>query len=225
MSEHGDTASLLRQTPGALRFRRSDDRGMKNRADQSRRKKFAKGLIGKYMPTREGMANNKYLQPIAHRFLTPELWRFTRRSVPRGVALGLFSAFVIPLGQVFLAAFLALPARANVPVAALTTFITNPFTLAFWLLVANQVGQFILRIDSAATRVAAEHIEKGMWSGVLDAFEVAGVTVVGFFVLAVVTSATGYLAASGVWRIIVARKRAKRLRRMEARLDRRLHAK
>jgi uncharacterized protein (DUF2062 family) len=71
------------------------------------------------MPTREEMARNKYLAPIAHRFLSPELWRFTRRSVPRGVALGLFTAFIIPVGQIFLAAFLALPLRANVPLSAL----------------------------------------------------------------------------------------------------------
>jgi len=176
------------------------------------------------MPTRDGMARIKYLQPIAHRFLTPELWRFTRRSVPRGVALGLFSAFVIPLGQVFLAAFLALPARANVPLAAVVTFITNPFTIAFWLLVANRVGQFILRIDAAATQAATKQIEGSMWAGVLEAFEIAGVTVVGFFVLAIVTSAIGYLLASGIWRILVTRKRAKRLKRMEARLDQRLEA-
>ncbi|MBA4009974.1 MAG: DUF2062 domain-containing protein, partial [Erythrobacter sp.] len=90
-------------------------------------------VIRRNTPTREEMAQNKYLAPIAHRFLSPELWRFTRRSVPRGVALGLFAAFIIPIGQIFLAAFLALPSRANVPLAALVTFVTNPFTLPFWL--------------------------------------------------------------------------------------------
>ena len=65
------------------------------------------------MPTREQMAQNKYLRPIAHRFLTPELWRFTRRSVPRGVALGVFAGFIIPVGQIFLAAFMALPMDAR----------------------------------------------------------------------------------------------------------------
>ena len=59
------------------------------------------------MPTREEMAGNRWLAPIAHRFLSPELWRFTRRSVPRGIALGMFAAFIVPVGQIFLAAFLA----------------------------------------------------------------------------------------------------------------------
>jgi len=40
-------------------------------------------------PTRESLENSRLLRPVAHRVLAPELWRFTRRSVPRGVALGL----------------------------------------------------------------------------------------------------------------------------------------
>ncbi len=196
----------------------------KKRASKPRRKTWAADFIRKYMPTREEMAANKYLAPIGHRFLNPELWRFTRRSVPRGVALGLFSAFIIPLGQIFLAAFLALPARANVPLAALVTFVTNPFTIAFWAVVANRVGTFMLQIDRATTGMASEQLESGQWQWVIDAFQVAGVTVVGFFVLAVVSSAAGYLLSSAIWRVIIARRRAKRLKRMEARLDQRLNA-
>ena len=101
------------------------------------------------MPTREEMAENRFLKPIAHRFLSPELWRFTRRSVPRGVALGLFAAFIVPIGQIFLAAFMALPARANVPLAALVTFVTNPFTLPFWLFFANRTGHVVLNLGAA----------------------------------------------------------------------------
>ncbi len=187
-------------------------------------KTWAADMFRKYMPKREEMARNKYLRPIAHRFLTPELWRFTRRSVPRGVALGLFSAFIIPVGQIFLAAFLALPSRANVPLAALVTFVTNPFTIPFWAVLANRVGAFMLRIDKATTGVASEQLESGDWQWVIDAFQVAGVTVVGFLVLAIVSSAAGYLLSSAIWRILVSRRRAKRLKRMEARLDQRLNA-
>ena len=176
------------------------------------------------MPSREEMARNKYLAPIAHRFLAPELWRFTRRSVPRGVALGLFSAFIIPVGQIFLAAFLALPARANVPLAAMVTFVTNPFTIAFWAVVANQVGNFILRIDAATMEVSSAKMGTSWWTSIVDFFQMAGVTVVGFFVLAVISSAVGYLVSGSIWRLIVARKRAKRLKGMEERLDRRLGA-
>lgn len=177
-------------------------------------------FLRKHMPTREEMAKNRFLKPIAHRFLSPELWRFTRRSVPRGVALGLFAAFIVPLGQIFLAAFMALPARANVPLAALVTFITNPFTIPFWLITANQTGRFVLNIDAAVGGGARELAED---SGALARWlELGGVTAFGFLVLAVVTAAIGYLLSGLIWRFVVARKRARRLLHMEARLDERL---
>jgi uncharacterized protein (DUF2062 family) len=187
-----------------------------------RSKTWAMDLIRKHTPTREEMAANKYLAPIAHRFLSPELWRFTRRSVPRGVALGLFAAFIVPIGQIFLAAFLALPARANVPLSALATFITNPFTLPFWLVVANKVGNFTLNIDVAGQAIASAKANTGAWAMVVDFFQMAGATAFGFLVLAVVTPSVGYLVSGWVWRVVVSRKRARRLKVMEARLDQRL---
>ena len=187
-------------------------------------KTFLADFLRKHMPTREEMAENKYLAPIAHRFLSPELWRFTRRSVPRGVALGLFTAFIIPVGQIFLAAFLALPVRANVPLSALATFITNPFTVPFWLIMANQVGAFVLKVDAATVQVASERFADGTWTWAVDAVEVAGVTAFGFIVLAVVSAVVGYLLSSLIWRLVVTRRRAQRLRQMEARLDERLRA-
>lgn len=178
-------------------------------------KTFGADTFRRLMPSRDQLANNKYLAPIAHRFLSPELWRFTRRSVPRGVALGLFSAFIIPVGQIFLSAFLALPLRANVPVSALVTFITNPFTFPFWIVVANRVGALFIDFDA----VEADELSGGAWSWLVGFFEMAGTTVLGFLVLAVLSSTVGFIIATGVWRIIVARKRAKRLAQMHGRVD------
>lgn len=179
-----------------------------------RSKTFLADWFRKHTPTREQMARNKYLQPIAHRFLSPELWRFTRRSVPRGVALGLFAAFIVPLGQIFLAAFLALPARANVPLAAATTFITNPFTFPFWVLVANKTGATVLNFHAAVgADTAAELVhDRGALAGF---FELAGLTAFGFVVLAVVGAASGYLITSFIWRNLVIRRRKQRLDAME----------
>ena len=187
-----------------------------------RRNTWAADTIRKYMPTREEMAGNRFLRPFAHRFLSPELWRFTRRSVPRGIALGLFAAFIIPVGQIFLAAFLALPARANMPLAALVTFVTNPLTFPAWIYAANQLGKVMLNIDAAIGGIAAEEMSSGRWSWLFDFFQEAGVTVFGFMVLAVVSSALGYVVSGAIWRYLVARRRAKRLREMEQRLDQRL---
>jgi len=187
-------------------------------------KTFIADVLRKYTPTREEMAENKFLKPIAHRFLSPELWRFTRRSVPRGVALGLFAGFIIPLGQVFVAAFLALPARANVPLAALVTFITNPFTLPFWLVVANRVGGFVLKIDAATVGAANAELSSGRWEQFGWFLETAGVTAFGFFVLSIVSAAVGYVLSGLIWRFMVGRRRSRRLKLLTARLEQRLKA-
>lgn len=174
------------------------------------------------MPRREQMAENRWLAPIAHRFLSPELWRFTRRSVPRGVALGLFCAFIVPVGQIFLAAFLALPARANVPLAALSTFVTNPLTLPFWLAVANQVGEGILQVNPQMLGGDAGQAPESVITWMSWLFETAGVIAFGFVVLAIMTSVIGFLMSSFFWRKIVLRRRRQQLRRLELALDRRL---
>lgn len=197
---------------------------------KKRSKTWLADKIRQYMPAREELARNRFLAPIAHRFLTPELWRFTRRSVPRGVALGIFAGFIIPVGQIFLAAFMALPARANVPLSVLVTFITNPFTFPFWAVVANRLGAFLLKIDTVTTGGAAQsEMESGRWLWLVEIFENAGVTVLvtvfGFVVLAIVGAGLGYILSSVVWRFMVARRRQRRLRGMEERLDQRLKAK
>ncbi len=84
----------------------------------------------RFVPTREQIEKNRWVRPFAHNVLRPELWRFTRRSVPRGVALGLFIGTIIPIAHFLVAAALAMFVRANVPVALAATFIGNPLTVA-----------------------------------------------------------------------------------------------
>src|SRR3569833_3049196 len=82
-----------------------------------------------HIPTRESIEANRWLRPVAHRILMPALWRFTRRSVPRGVALGLFCGVECPFAHMGIAAVLALPFRANVPTAVGATLSNNPVTI------------------------------------------------------------------------------------------------
>ena len=100
-----------------------------------------------YMPTREQMARSRW---VPKSVLRSELWRFTRRSVPRAVALGLLVGILLPFAQIVFAAILSLPTRANVPIAAVTTFITNPFTTPLIWAASYQVGSALLHIDSQA---------------------------------------------------------------------------
>ncbi|MFN5903181.1 MAG: DUF2062 domain-containing protein, partial [Novosphingobium sp.] len=95
------------------------------------------------MPRREELEHNRWVRPFARR---PELWRFTRRSVPRGVAVGLLVGIfaLIPGIQIVGAALLCVPCRGNIPLAALMTFLSNPATtpliLAGSIWLGNKLG-------------------------------------------------------------------------------------
>lgn len=159
------------------------------------------------MPTRESLEGNRYLKPVAHRVLAPELWRFTRRSVPRGVALGMVTGILFPVAQIVLSAVLALPFRANIPTAAATTFITNPLTTPPLWVAAYWIGKTVLRLDQAvpgdpiAQTVAANtDWIHWLWAGALPA------TIVGLFVITVALSVAGYALTALGWRLWIGHK-------------------
>jgi len=186
-----------------------------------RSKTFLSDWLRKNVPTREQMASNKYIKPFAHRVLRSELWRFTRRSVPRGVALGLLVGIIVPFAQILFAALLSTTVRANVPVAAATTFVTNPFTTPALWVGAYWVGSFMLRVD-AATIVAP--VNKAIEQTELQQFLewLTGATMVtafGLIVIAVVSASMGYVLSVWVWRWWTARKWAKRKARRAARVS------
>jgi len=170
------------------------------------------------MPTRDEMARSRWVKPFAGRVLRSELWRFTRRSVPRGVALGMLVGIIVPFGQLLFASLLCLPVRANVPVAALTTFVTNPVTTPLIWVFAYKVGSWLLQVD-AMTVVAPVNsaIQHSQFDDMLQWLTGATlVTAFGLVVVAVIAAAISYLATSFAWRGWIARKRRARIVRMRA---------
>lgn len=165
-------------------------------------------------PSRESLAENRFIRPVAHRVLAPELWRFTRRSVPRGVALGLMVGIflLIPGLQIAGAALLALPFRANVPVAAAMTFLSNPATTPFLVGISYYVGNSLLGRTADMSPIMAmieHHASLREWTTWLLS-DAAPVLLLGLFVVSVVASVIGYLVAGLFWRIRIGRKWASR---------------
>lgn len=159
------------------------------------------------LPTRESMESSRLLRPVAHRVLAPELWRFTRRSVPRGVALGMFTGILVPMGQVPASALLALPFRANVPAAALTTFFTNPLTTPLLLVLYYKVGSWLLHLGRAVPGRPLDDAV-GAATGWLDwlLHDVGPATAVGMIACAVAGAALGYALSVLGWRLWIAHK-------------------
>jgi uncharacterized protein (DUF2062 family) len=85
--------------------------------------------LTRHIPTRDTVHQHRLLRPFAPQLRHNSLWRMTRRSVPRAVALGLFVAVIIPVMHTAIAAILAIPTRANVAIAAAFTLVVNPVTI------------------------------------------------------------------------------------------------
>lgn len=167
-----------------------------------------RGWVQRNLPTRETFESNRWLKPLASRILHSSLWRMTRRSVPRGVALGMFTGILIPMGQIPASAVLALPLRANVPAAALTTFFTNPFTTPFLLILYYQIGSWTLHLGGPTAVVAKTAVDTG-WLHWLAA-DVGLPTAVGMAICAVLGGVLGYVVTALCWRLWIARKWRKR---------------
>jgi len=166
------------------------------------------------MPKREELEHNRWIGPFARR---PELWRFTRRSVPRGVAVGLLVGIfaLIPGIQIIGAALMCVPSRGNIPLAALMTFLSNPATtpliIAASIYLGNQLGFHAdVSTFNALLERGAGLREWAYWL-LSDA---APAMLLGLFVISVITAAIGYLVSSFGWNWWVRHKRKVALERI-----------
>ena len=166
------------------------------------------------MPQREALAQSRWLRPIAEHVMAPELWRVRAEAVARGVAVGTFWAFVIPFAQILFATVHCVWWRANIPVAAAITFITNPLTVGGWLWLAYHVGS--LFVSAPPPRLPSEGVD------ILGAIQSLGLpTIVGMGLFAVVGAAVGYVVVKLVFRIRLGQRLQQRAQRLKDRALRR----
>lgn len=163
------------------------------------------GWLIKALPGRETLATHPWLKPVAHRVLDPQLWRLQHEAVARGVAIGIFWAFAIPVAQFIMSTLHSVWWRANIPVAAAMTLVTNPFTIGFWLWLAYRTGSLVL---DAAPPVAL-HSEAGVLA-MVGSF--GAPALLGMAIFAVGGALAGYLGVKLAWRLQVNVKRRQRLK-------------
>lgn len=167
-------------------------------------------FVRRHAPSREELAENRFIKPFAHRVLRRDLWRFNRRSVPRGAALGMVVGIfvMIPGLQIVAAALLALPFRANIPVAAAATFNSNPLTTPFILLAAIFVGNDVFGLEANPARfkyLIANHAGIGEWMAWF-ASDAAPALLGGLLVIAAASGVATFFVAGWFWRYWIVRK-------------------
>ena len=157
--------------------------------------------LARHIPTRDSIHRYRALRPFAPHLSQPALWRMTRRSVPRGVALGLFVAVIIPVMHTFIAALLAIPARANIAIAAAFTLVVNPLTIPIMYLAAYRIGSWELHYDAGLVSTAAAERFSGELSRMLFwLHHASGPIALGILTIAASAALIGFLVSSFAWR-------------------------
>jgi uncharacterized protein len=145
----------------------------------------------------------------------PWLWRINRRTVALGAALGVFFGFLIPIAQIFFSAIFALLLRANLPVAAIATLVSNPFTYGPIFLLAYRTGALLLGEVPDPSQEAAIDIDVEVPGDVqswAERFSAIGKPLMlGLVVFAVTGGVVTWVAVNLIWLLVV------RLRRRRAR--------
>ena len=119
------------------------------------------------------------------------------------ISIGVFFGVAIPFAQAPAAALFAVPLRANLPVAALVTFVSNPFTTPFIYLGAYEVGRILLRMQDGAASLASATADNWM-ERLTELITSAPLPVaVGLITCGTLGAAIGYGAMHLIWRLWV----------------------
>lgn len=163
-------------------------------------------------PDRENLLANRWIRPVAHRLSHPDIWHFHRRNVARGVALGLFVGFLLPIGQIVAAALLSASARANLLVATVATLVTNPFTFPPIYYAAFRTGSFVLNPGGDAG-AGAMPVAGGEGASMMEMLTGASLQIVlGLSLFATVSAVVGFGAVHLAWQLSLARQWRRRTR-------------
>jgi uncharacterized protein (DUF2062 family) len=173
--------------------------------------------IRKRLPTEETLKAHPSLRWMGPLLRRPWLWQLNRRSVALGAGIGVFFGFMIPVLQIAGAAVFATLLRANLPVAAFATLVSNPLTYAPIGLLAYQTGAALLgeAVVPEAFEVLeeADELSPAAQAGWFEKLQSIGKPLLlGLSVFAVIGGVGSWALVHLAWTLGVQMKRRQRLR-------------
>lgn len=175
----------------------------------------------KLLPSAASVRENRLVAMFGSLLRHPNLWHLNRDSVAGAVAIGLFAGLVPGPLQMLTALLLAVPLRRNLPVAILTTFYTNPFTIVPLYLLAYGYGGLLLGGGHGEAKIEPFDMD---WANLLDSLSrmldwtlaLGKPLAVGLVALGLTLAVLGYLAVQVGWRAyVVLAWRARRRKRQQ----------
>jgi len=101
----------------------------------------------KFAFKRHQLVENRLVEPFQHFLHDQKLWGIRRKTVVPAVAWGVFVAFLPIPGHVLVSVLGSLLIRCNIPVAAVSTFISNPLTIGPMFYFSYRAGASLLGIE------------------------------------------------------------------------------
>lgn len=174
--------------------------------------------LQRWLPSEDDLRQRRSLRWLGPLLRRPWLWHLNRRSVAMGAAIGVFFGFLIPVLQIGAAAVLAVALRANLPVAAVSTLVSNPLTYAPIFLLAYKTGSSLIGegVDEAKAAALAAGTIEGDDSWLERASDIGKPLFVGLAVFAVVGGVVTWAAVNLLWTVAVMLRRRRGARRAQA---------
>jgi len=174
-----------------------------------------KHLFKKLVPHPDSIKNNAFLRPLGLYLNTPCLWHFNRHNVSMAMAIGLFCMWIPFPTQSLIAALFAIMLRANLPIAVVIVFITNPVTIPAMFYFSYLLGTALLGQEPAIT-----HFSLNMqWLGSTLA-KAWKPLLLGCLIMSMLSSVIGYFATQLLWRLHILQRirerKAHRVTRLES---------
>jgi uncharacterized protein (DUF2062 family) len=160
-----------------------------------------KATLKKYSPKRE----NVNLGRLNKHLTDPELWKWNKKSIAKGFAVGLFCAFLpVPI-HMLLAGILAVTFSANILLSLLVVWVNNPITFVPIFYFTYKLGASIIGIEmDPEFEFSFGYLMDNLWSATLALW-------VGGFITSIVASTLGYFSVISIYKY-KALKRIKRLK-------------
>ena len=185
-------------------------------------------MLERFLPTRDAITQSRLLRWLGPRIHDPLLWHVNRRSVARGVAMGVFFGLMIPIAQIPAAAIASLLLRGNLWIAAVSTLVSNPLTYGPLYYFAYRLGAGVIGTRTPAD-LTADDVERPMrmidslaqaWAWITG---IGQPLLVGMLIMAITGSVIAFWGTLLVWRMRVTAmwRRLRHERRLRAAAARR----
>lgn len=173
-------------------------------------------FLRRWIPTEDTLRAHPSLRWMGPLLRRPWLWQLNRRRVALGAGLGVFFGFLIPVLQILGAAVFAVLLRANLPVAAAATLVSNPLTYAPIFVLAYRTGSALLgaNIEPDQAEALIEAVQAQDERSWIDHAKAVGKPLfLGLAVFAVVGGIVAWATVHVLWTLAVWWRRRGRRRR------------